>query len=311
MSDTPKVLGLSGFGLTVPDLDVARRFYTAFGLESTHSSQGVFLRCPGRAHDEVAIFPGREKRLHHLSFFIDPSSQDAFAERIAKEGIAVSMGPGVAGAAPGLWFQEPWGMWIHLNPMRPEPNPECPMPTANTGTSQRRVNVHLWKEIDRKRAPLRIGHMLMFTQEWEKVEKFYCDVLGFRTTDRANGKVAFMAAGDGVIDHHCFGLINGTHRGLQHASFHVGGIDDIGFTVWKMREAGYKDGFGPGRHAVASNLFHYTRDPWGSWVECYADMDMIDDQWQAREWKSLPYIWGPDWSPEFWANDHNANLEPR
>lgn len=311
MPAAPRVLGLSGFGLTVPDLDVARRFYATFGLDCTQSGQTVCLRSPGRIHDEITICPGREKRLCHLSFFIDPGTQEAFADRLAKEGIAVRDRPPWPDAAPGPWFQEPWGMWIHLNPMRPEASRDCPMPPENTGTSERRVNIHLWQEIDRRRAPLRIGHMLMFTQDWEKVERFYCNVLGFRTSDRANGKVAFMAAGDGVVDHHCFGLINGTHRGLQHASFHVGGIDDIGFTAWRMREAGYRDSFGPGRHAVASNLFHYTRDPWGSWIECYADMDKVDERWQTREWKSLPYIWGPDWSPEFWANDHNANLEPR
>jgi catechol-2,3-dioxygenase len=136
-------------------------------------------------------------------------------------------------------------------------------------------------------------------------------VLGLRTTDRATGKVAFMAAGDGAIDHHCFGLIPSTHRGLQHASFKVGGIDDIGFGLWRMRQAGYKESFGPGRHTLASNLFHYIRDPWGSWVEYYADMDRISDKWECRDWNELPYIWGPEWAPEFWSNEMNGNVEPK
>lgn len=308
---SPKVLGLSGFGIEAPDLDTARHFYTTFGLDATQDADALRLRSPGRAHDEITVFRGAVKRLHHLSFFIDPDAKIAFAERLAAAGLESSEALPRAGAPAGLWFQEPWGMWIHLNPMRPEALPVIELPPFNGGARHDRTGVALWQDVQRKRPPLRIGHMLMFTQEWERVEAFYCDVLGLRTTDRAKGKVAFMAAGEGIIDHHCFGLINSTHRGIQHASFHVAGIDDIGFTAWRMRDAGYKDSFGPGRHAIASNLFHYTRDPWGSWIECYADMDKITAEWQCRDWQSLPYIWGPEWSPEFWSNDHNANHEPR
>jgi catechol-2,3-dioxygenase len=305
------ILGLAGFGLEVPDLDAARRFYTAFGLDARDQDTGVSLRSPGRGHDEIVIVNGPAKRLRHLSFFIAPEAKIAFADKLQAAGLALHETPPIAGAAAGLWFQDPWGMWIHLDPRRPEPVPAATVPIRNTGGRRDRVDVALWQELDRKAVPRRIGHMLMFTQEWARVEKFYCEVLGFRTTDRAQGRVAFMAAGEGIIDHHCFGLINGTHRGIQHASFEVAGIDDIGFTAWRMREAGYKDGFGPGRHAIASNLFHYTRDPWGSWIECYADMDMVSDAWQCRDWQSLPYIWGPEWSPEFWTHEHNANFEPR
>ena len=120
-----------------------------------------------------------------------------------------------------------------------------------------------------------------------------------------------MAAGDGIVDHHCFGLIPSSHRGFQHASFNVRDIDAIGFGVKKMREAGYRESFGPGRHALASNLFVYVRDPWGSWIEYYSDMDRISGEWQCRDWNELPYIWGPDWSPEFWGKEMNGNFEPK
>jgi len=141
-------------------------------------------------------------------------------------------------------------------------------------------------------------------------EQFYGKALGLRTSDRAAGKVAFMAAGEGVRDHHCFGLIKSTHRGFQHGSFHVNSIDDIGFGALQMHQAGYREGFGVGRHALASNLFHYTRDPWGSWIGYYTDMDKISEAWQAQDWNALPYVW-PQWAPEFWVQEMNANQEPR
>lgn len=307
----PKVLGLCGFGLEVPDLGAAQRFYETFGLQARSVTPALLLGCPARNDAEIVVTAGRQKRLHHVSFFIAPESKAAFADKLRSAGLTVSETAPAGGLRSGLWFQDPWGTWINLNPVRPPIPATVELPAVNFGGRSDRVDVNLWQELEKNRPPMRIGHMLIFTQDWAKAEAFFTDVLGLRTTDRGKDKVAFMAAGNGVIDHHCFGLINGTHRGFQHASFQVAGFDDIGYGAWRMRAAGYKDGFGPGRHAIASNLFHYTRDPWGSWVEYYADMDKITERWQCRDWESLPYTWGPEWSPEFWNGEMNANLEPR
>ncbi|VVE75472.1 Manganese-dependent 2,3-dihydroxybiphenyl 1,2-dioxygenase [Pandoraea anapnoica] len=309
---TSAVEGLNGFGMTVPDLDVAQRFYTTFGLDVRRSDDGRALLCnsPGRSSNEIVLMQGEKKRLHHLSFRIAPTSVAGMTQRIEVAGIKVYPCAPDGWQREGLWFEDPWGTWIHLNPEDADALPCVEVPAFNFGGAANRVDINLWQTLEKDRPPLRIGHLLIFTPEWARAERFYSDVLGLRTTDRAAGKVAFMAAGQGVIDHHCFGLINSSHRGFQHASFQVPSFDDIGYGAWRMREAGYGDGFGPGRHAIASNLFHYVRDPWGSWVEFYADMDKITDRWLCRDWNDLPYTWGPRWSPEFWGKEMNANLEP-
>lgn len=307
---SPKVTGLSGFGMQVPDLDEAERFYATFGLEARRTGDTLRLGSPGTGHDECVLMKGERKRMHHVSFFIVPGDEEPFAEKLTAAGMEVQEQAPDSWPRPGLWFQDPWGTWINLTPQTPVVRKIEPALPSNLDGKAERVDMDLWLELQQSRPPLRIGHMLMFTQDWEKVESFFVDVLGMRTSDRAAGKVAFMSAGDGIIDHHCFGLINSTHRGLQHASFQVPNFDDIGFGAWRMREAGYKETFGPGRHAIASNLFHYIRDPWGSWVEYYADMDKISDAWKCRDFNALPYIWGPEWSPEFWGGEMNANLEP-
>lgn len=305
--------GLNGFGMTVPDLDVAQKFYSTFGLDARRTDDGRALLCnsPGRSGDEIVLLQGDQKRLHHLSFNVAPGVVDAFAGQIEASGVKVHRQAPDGWQRQGLWFEDPWGTWIHLRPVDAEALPRVEVPTHNFGGAANRVDVNLWQALEKDRKPLRIGHLLIFTSEWERAERFYSEVLGLRTTDRAAGKVAFMAAGHGVIDHHCFGLINSSHRGFQHASFQVPGFDDIGYGAWRMRDAGYGDGFGPGRHAIASNLFHYVRDPWGSWVEFYSDMDKITERWTCRDWNDLPYTWGPRWSPEFWGKEMNANLEPR
>lgn len=301
-----KVIGLSGVGLEVPELGVAEKFYVAFGLEPRRRGTAVGFGSPGRASDELLVMPGgAKKRMHHLSFIIRPGDEPAFDEKLRKAGLKTAAAPGGA-PREGLWFQDPWGTWINL---KPGSSPYASEKSEKTSSD--RLDVHRWRELNRDPKPLRIGHMLMFTPDWQKAEAFFSSVLGLRTTDRAAGKVAFMAAGDGITDHHCFGLIPSTHRGFQHASFKVDSIDDIGFGAWRMRNAGYKETFGPGRHALASNLFHYIRDPWGSWIEYYADMDRISPAWQCRDWNELPYVWGPEWAPEFWGKEMNGNFEPR
>lgn len=306
----PLVLGLNGYGLTVPDIDLGVRFYEDFGLVGERRDGIAALRSPGRDNDEVILIEGAPKRLHHISFFIDPADETSFHADLEARGLEPSRVGPVEGLRPGIWFRDPCGTWIHLAAALPQPTrAEANLP-SNDPNASARVDVAAWCELDKDRGPLRLGHILVFTPDLAEAEAFYCDVLGMRVSDRSVGKVTFLAAGTGVVDHHCFGLIKGTHRGFQHSSFQVCGLDDVGFGAWRMRAAGHGDGFGVGRHALASNLFHYVRDPWGSWAEYYADMDKISDHWTAKDWQNLPYVWGPGWSPEFWGNEMNANLEP-
>ncbi|MGH6977362.1 MAG: hypothetical protein ACREED_10075, partial [Stellaceae bacterium] len=77
----PKVLGLCGFGLEVPELDPARRFYEAFGLQARQTGPALLLACPARDEAEIVVAPARQKRLHHVSFYIAPEATVAFADK--------------------------------------------------------------------------------------------------------------------------------------------------------------------------------------------------------------------------------------
>ena len=308
--ETLRVQGLAGYGLEVPDLGVAENFYSAFGLEAVRTGTALEFRS-ARTHTAniVVLKSAAQKRLHHLSFAVQPEEIDRFDEHLRLQNCATTSPP-FGMIRPGLWFQDPWGTWINLTPVPPSAGTGAGAVAPSVNPAGPRIDRHLWRELNKTIKPNRLGHMLMFTQDWEKAENFYCATLGLRVTDRASGKVSFMAAGSGVRDHHCFGLIKDTHRGFQHSSFHVPSVDEIGFGAVQMHKAGYKSGFGVGRHAIASNLFYYTRDPWGSWVEYYSDMDMISEAWVATDWNDLPYVW-PQWAPEFWSKEMNANLEAR
>ncbi|MBB4226121.1 Glyoxalase/Bleomycin resistance protein/Dioxygenase superfamily protein [compost metagenome] len=309
MDNVLRVQHLAGYGLEVPDLGVAEQFFTAFGLNANSVGGALQMQtdaglAAASAPEVVALKGGTSKRLHHLSFAIRPEDLPRFEERLHGMGVR-TLTPPFGRVREGLWFQDPWGTWINLAPSAPL---EAPAPVA--ASPEPRVDRHLWQDLRKPVRPRKLGHLLMFTNDWEKSEAFFADALGLRVADRAAGKVSFMSGGTGVRDHHCFGLIKDSHRGFQHSSFHVGSLDEIGLGGLQMHKAGYQEGFGVGRHALASNLFHYTRDPWGSWIEYYSDMDKISEAWVSKDWNDLPYIW-PQWAPEFWGKEMNANLEPR
>lgn len=148
-----------------------------------------------------------------------------------------------------------------------------------------------------------MGHTILFTPDIEASERFYREVLGFKLSDRNPGVVTFLNSGPG--DHHVFGFVQSTHSGLHHSSFEVADMDEIATGAQKMAERGYTTGWGLGRHSMGSNLFHYIRDPWGSWTEYFSDIDQISADWVGREWDVPPAVWCP-----IMPSDFAANLEP-
>ena len=56
---------------------------------------------------------------------------------------------------------------------------------------------------------------------------------------------------------------------------------------------------GPGR---PGGFFHYTADPWGSWIEWFSDIDQIREGWSPKDWDVPPHLWGPPPPPEFLDN---------
>jgi catechol 2,3-dioxygenase len=107
-------------------------------------------------------------------------------------------------------------------------------------------------------------------------------------------------------DHHNVALIKSDRPGFHHASFEVGGIDEIALGAARMREHGWEPAWGIGRHCIGSNFFYYMKDPWGSYAEYYFDIDHIPDDaaWEARDWdpQYALMIWGPELPEDFVQN---------
>src|SRR5213593_3924097 len=101
----PRVIGLAGVGLQVPEVRVAEKFYGTFGLQAQSRGSGIGFRSTGGASDEILVLPGApQKRMHHVSFFIRPQDEQPFADKLKSKGLHPSSRderPGIGSRIPG------------------------------------------------------------------------------------------------------------------------------------------------------------------------------------------------------------------
>src|SRR5439155_5969717 len=161
-----------------------------------------------------------------------------------------------------------------------EPPADPPLAVNTPGCIQREV-VRGCPERTIDVAPRKLGHVLFFTPDVSRQIDFYSRVLGLKLSDRVKNIIAFLRCS---TDHHNLAFLSSKGPGFHHGSFQVGSIDEIALGATRMRDAGWQQGWGLGRHVIGSNYFYYTLDPWGSFVEYYHDLDYIPEQcaWVAR-----------------------------
>ena len=294
------ISGLHHYALEVPDLDVADGFLTDFGLETADKDGALVAQCPGRTQEQVRMMQGPVKRLHHVSFTLAPGSLDDVLASLERAGTPL-IEPPAGSDGTGTWLRDPDGTAVQLLATEQAPARPVAEILVNSGSSVQRVGAAAWREVTDDVKPRRLGHSLLFTAQPGVLTDFYTRVLGLHVSDTIHHDfVTFLNAGPG--DHHIFGFISSTHPGFHHASFEVPSIDAIAIGADRMRAHGRDAGWGLGRHTIGSNFFHYSPDPWGSWIEWFSDIDQIDDCWVAGDWDVPPHLWGAPPPQTFLAN---------
>jgi len=301
-SDLLAVHSIDEFVFSVPDLEQARHFYTAFGLDVRDDGHALALHTHGHPQRWARVLPGERKRLLWLSLGIHAADAPRFERRLAERGMARIAAP--AGAeAGGLWIEGPDGLPVQLrvaakaSPSSPAPRefvPEC----RNAGRAPSRsqaASVH----------PLYLSHILLFSADVDAARAFYEDMLGLRLSDRSGSVIAFLHSPHGS-DHHLIALAKSEGLGLHHSSWCVPSIDAVGLGSQQMEQAGYAQGWGVGRHVLGSNYFRYVRDPWGSYAEYSYDIDFVEPSstWPAADHpgEDSLYVWGPSLPADFIVN---------
>ena len=297
------VHSIDHFALFVPSLTEADYFYNSFGLNTARSEAGLTLGAAD-GHTWAHILPGERKSLAWICFHCYAEDYDALLDQVRACG-AVPEFPDEA----GFWFRDPDGNRINIRVGKktlPDAKRIAPLPTApadarGTVTRDRVAKI----------TPRRLSHILLFSPDVTRATDFYQRAIGLNMSDFSQDVIAFMHARHGC-DHHLVAFAKSGGKGFHHAAWEVDTINDVGNGATQMARAGFKEGWGTGRHCLGSNYFHYVRDPWGSFCEYSADIDYISANTAWPTGNFLPenalYLWGPDVPPWF---IHNTELTPQ
>ncbi len=210
---------------SVPDVAVAEKFYTAFGMNVKRSGQQVDIYTHGHPHCWMSVVGnGKPKALQYISFGIYAEDEAAFSKIIAAKAIACEPHP--LAPSGGLWLRSPDGVAMQLLvAAKVSPNSKTPpsppaAPARGTAAAPMRTKVSQVR-------PRWLSHVLLFTPGVSGMVDFCTEVLGLRLSDRSVDIVAFMHTPHGS-DHHLLAFVGSAGAGLHHTSWDVGRLDDVG-----------------------------------------------------------------------------------
>jgi len=299
------VRSLQHIALAVPDAATGKQFYTDFGMEARDDGARVAMRCHGRDQDQVILVEGAKRHMHHICFGARPEAIKDITKRLEQNGHKLVDAPRES-PADGIWFFDPDGLLVNVRNAASAPWLPAPEWKINNPGHLNRSGVAGHPPRDLPVRPRRLGHTLRFTSNLDRQTDFYTRIVGMKLSDRCPGIIAFLRSGEGGSDHHVLGFIKDSRPGYHHASFEVANIDELGMGACRMLDKGYRNGWGFGRHVIGSNFFHYIRDPWGSLVEYFCDIDYIPDgyEWTPKDYPPADslYAWGPNVPDDFGVN---------
>lgn len=301
------ILGPDNLIFGVDDLDASIRYATDYGLtpRDVTASGGVFEALDGtcmtilRASDAslaapIAASPNIREQIYGVA---DKATLEAIGAELSKD-------RNVRRAADGsLHSVDDDGYPIGFQVANRRAIPpqmvgvNCPgMPSGRPVNVIAAIN-------DVTTRPISLSHVVLFTPDKVRAEKFYGERLGFRTVDVFSNVGPFLRP-QGTNDHHTLFLIQAPMVGIQHFTFHVAGPNELLKAGWDFVNKGYTSHWGPGRHIFGSNYFWYFNSPFGGMMEYDADMDQHDDSWVPRVCdasadtsQTFLLEWTEKWSP--------------
>src|SRR5258705_435223 len=234
------VHSLDHFSLSIPDIEKARSFYDAFGLDLRPDGNAMGIHTFGHSQRWGLLVEGATKRLHHLSFAAFEDDLERFKRHIEELGVRLlDPPPGIP--TNGLWFHDHDGTLIELrvaqktSPDEKSAGEFVSSPPGLAGAPKR-------SQAPRIR-PSRLAHCLIFTRDVPAAISFYSRVLGLRLSDRSGDDIAFMHGIHGS-DHHLIAFARSNAPGLHHCSWDVRSLKEIGIGAMQMACKGDFDGWG-------------------------------------------------------------------
>lgn len=266
------ISALRSVSLQVSDLTLAEKFYTSvWHLDVVEKTdQAIYFRGTGTDHHLLSLHqaPG-PARIRHITLRArQRSALDVIAKKVLIAGgkivqpIAESTEPGggialTVADSDGRIFQVVHGDLQHLD-------------------------AH--EESDK---PIRLAHAVLNSHDVESTQRFMESVFDFSLSDRTR-IMAFMRCNN---DHHSIALGDTDNDALNHIAFLMPDLDSVMRGGGRMRDAGFDIEWGPGRHGPGDNAFNYFIGPFDVVIEYTAEVEQIDESYQAKQPKD--WVWPP------------------
>ena len=298
---------LLGFTAGVPDPEAVAGYYTEMGLIGDPTA-GFAGSDGGTA---IRLAESDVRQLHRVEVGCESEADlVAIASRLSDGEANVTITDGMVVVVDDATKVE---FAVLVVPAAPAPAPAELAPVNAPGATVR-PNRRAPAVFQAARAPRRLGHMVIGTPSIGATRDLLVQGLGFKVSDEVEGIITFLRCS---TDHHNVALVESPVPLLQHYSFECDDIDHAGHSATKLlRGDADRHTWGMGRHFVGSNFYWYLRDPAGSYVEFYADMDQItdDETWDSvgRTTFDLEHVanaWGPEIPLEFIVPPDLAVLE--
>lgn len=270
-----------------PDLEVAERFLTDFGLVVVRKTpQVLYLRGAGPAAYCYRVH--KAKRQRFVGFGINVGAESDLQRLAEVSGASQIEACTHPGAGSFTRLRDPSGFAVEVVYGRADAEKleYRPPLSLNQGVQPVRVN-------STQRPPVRppeiykLGHIVLEVAEYQKTCEWYTYHFGLIPSDvqvlpDGSPVVTFMRLdlGDKPADHHTMAIAQGFTVGYSHSAYEVVDADAVGMGQKILRERGWTHAWGIGRHVLGSQLFDYWEDPWGDKHEHYCDGDMFTSEKQ-------------------------------
>jgi catechol 2,3-dioxygenase-like lactoylglutathione lyase family enzyme len=270
--------------LQAPDLDVAERFLTDFGMvRAARTSNTLYMRGTDPSHHIHVTHLGPPKFIGLAFEAASEADLRSFAEVPGASAVEKLDEPG---GGLRVRIRDPHGYQMEvvhaIEPAEPLPVQE---PLLNWGGNKTRRAGELFRPAVGPSKVKRFGHAVIMCPNAGNQVKWYQDMFGLICSDAvyAGAKENVIASfnrcdrGDDFVDHHTFLCLEGKGVGLNHLSFEVQHLDDLMMGHEHLKSVGrYKHAFGIGRHLLGSQIFDYWQDPWGRIHEHWTDTDVLN-----------------------------------
>jgi hypothetical protein len=297
---------LLGFHTTVPDPGSLAAFYDELGLLGDAAS-GFTGTAGGAA---VTIDEGPFRRLESVTVATtDEAALGAIAARLADGGAHVEHLDGtVAVVDPASRVR------FEVRAAEPAAAPAAPtLVVPNAPGATVRADRRAAAVFDGPRPPRRLGHLVLGTPDLAGTVGLLTSGLGFKVSDAIDGVITFLRCSS---DHHNLAVVDSPVPLLQHYSWECDDVDHVGHSATALYRADPdRQVWGMGRHFAGSNFYWYLRDPAGSFLELYSDLDQIhdDDEWESNgrtefAFEHIANAWGPNLPVEFIVPDDLDDL---